>query len=270
MSAEVRISKWLLVWLFLLAICAFCINYNIETASISLNSPLISNNLALNVIGGVMTGLMAVLLEKLYSYYLNKKAVRTFLWLRARLLYGMIYTLSRNVEQVIINPAVSPFNNMFGDLIRIINNISLEIYNTDYSLFWPNELLKAHKGFQIHDYMKIKLSMDGFIIYDLAISEFSLDENQYKMNLLEQHRNQMVSSIPDMRSERHRKIYDVLKVLNKFLYTDLRIVDSYLEAIQNDEPTVFDWNLEKQKIEQGYINPYNVNTVDNFLAKNPL
>ena len=71
MSAEVKLTKWLLLCTIILLIIAVLINLNIENSYIVLDSPFVLNNLALTLVGGVITGITVVIIEKLYRYKIN-------------------------------------------------------------------------------------------------------------------------------------------------------------------------------------------------------
>ena len=59
-------------------IAAICVNINIETGIITLNTFVLSNNMALTLSSGVCTGVVVVLVEKIYKYYLDKMRQNIF------------------------------------------------------------------------------------------------------------------------------------------------------------------------------------------------
>ena len=64
MSANIKIIKRLMAIAVLTLIAAICVNINIETGIITLNTFVLSNNMALTLSSGVCTGVVVVLVEK--------------------------------------------------------------------------------------------------------------------------------------------------------------------------------------------------------------
>lgn len=74
MQQEMRITKRLIVYAIISMIVAFLINVNIEMKLVCLDTVWISNELILSIVSGCFTGFLAVILEKIYKYRIDKSS----------------------------------------------------------------------------------------------------------------------------------------------------------------------------------------------------
>ena len=263
MSAEVKLTKWLLFCTIILLIIAVLINLNIENSYIVLDSPFVSNNLALTLVGGVITGITAVIIEKLYRYKINKEFLQRFLWGRAAMLYGEIYHTHRTIEYVMGNKDIFPQEQIFINQVYKIQNIALEITNTDYQSFFKDNLIKTHEKFRSGIHYKILFFHVDFDNLRSSINKFEIAKLEQKMLLLKNEMKHIDCKPADTTYVEKYKIYYVLKILNQKLISYLDVIEHYMKAIQLDEPKEYDWDLLKCQI----IKPCHT-SLDKFLNEN--
>ena len=260
MSSEIKLTKCLIICVIVLLIIAVLINLNIERQFMVLDSPLVSNNLALTLIGGVITGITAVVIEKFYRYRMTRKFLQKFLWDRAVMLYGEIYHTHRTIENLIGDKNIFLQKQMFSHQVQKIQNLAFEMVNVDYHLFMRDNLMDVHESFKSNGYYNIFNFLSvAFTYLDISIMNFEFAKNQYKVSSL---MNKMYKPADTTYAEKYR-IYYVLKVLNQKLISYLDLVEPYMKAIQRDDSENYNWDALKIKI----LIPCSA-SLDKFLEEN--
>lgn len=263
MSSEVKLTKHLIICVIFLLMIAVLINLNIERQFIVLDSPFVSNNLALTLAGGVITGITAVVIEKFYRYRMTRRFLQKFLWDRAVQLYGEIYHTRRNVEDLICNKVNIIQTQIFNNQMMKIKNLAFEIVSVDYHLFVKDNLMEVHENFRQSGYYSIS-NIDSILNnLDIAVLEFELAKNLYQALLLENQRYNLQRKIADTTFKEKYKFYYVLKIFKQELSSYLDLVEPYMKAIQLDDPENYDWDSLKNKT----IIPCYTN-LDKFLKEN--
>ena len=184
------------------------------------------------------------------------------------MLYNEIYHTHRTVEKVISDRNIFPQKNMFSEQMYKIQNIALEMVNTDYQLFFTDNLTKVHENFKVNDYYKIFDSSYISAMLNLSIMEFEIAKNKYQILLIKSKKYNVQGECSDTTYVAKYKIYYVLKIFNKQLLSYLNIVEPYMKAIQLDDPRNYNWAFLKYRI----IKPCNTDSdksnLDKFLDKN--
>lgn len=250
MSVNIRIIRWLTVItvITLMAIC--CVNINIETEIIVLDTILISNNMMMTLLGGICTGLVVVLAEKNYKYHLDKNTYKSYLYNTAVMLYSDFYYVHKNINELLCDKSMKIPKNLFTSRMSVMQNRIWGMANTDYCVFRKKDkFMLVHNDFVRNKFMQLKNRMDQYIYFDIAFTEAEINQLKKIENADE-------------------NIYKVLKVLDAFTKEAMETIDQYLCAVQNDSPKKFIWTHDKEVIHGSYLGLYNSGNVNDFIKRN--
>ncbi|MCM1127186.1 MAG: hypothetical protein NC429_12030 [Lachnospiraceae bacterium] len=250
MSVNVKIIKWL-TWIAVIFLIATClVNINAETGIIILNSVLFSNSMILALCSGVCAGLVAVLADKSYNYYLDKNRLKKYLYNAAITLYSDFYYIHKNINELIFDRDTKIPKNLFTSRLPAMQNRLLWMVNTDYCVFRKKDkFMLAHNNFIRDKYIHLKNRMDEYIYFDIAFTEMEINQLKNIENTDE-------------------NIYKVLKVLDVFAKEALETLDQYLRVLQKDSPKKFIWTHDKEVIHNSYLGLHNSGDVNDFLKRN--
>ena len=131
MSTEIKITKRLILYAIGLLLVAVIINVNMESHIWVLNSSFISNSLLLTLIGGVCTGITAVIVEKIYKYRLDKRINTFAIFQLSSLLYAELYYWHCNINELNDNREIPIPENIFDNKIPLIRNYINQIASID-------------------------------------------------------------------------------------------------------------------------------------------
>ncbi len=250
MSANIKIIKRLMVIAVLTLIATICVNINIETGIIALNTFVLSNNIALTLSGGVCTGVVVVLAEKIYKYYLDKNATKYFLYNTMMMLYSDYYYTYRDIDKLLKNRNLIVPKNLFSYRMPTMQNRLGGIANTDYCVFKKKDkFMFVHNDFAQNKFIKLKNQLDQYIYFQIAYTEMEMKQ---------------IMGIENA----NKNIYEVLNVLGGFSKEALGILNQYLDALQKDSPKKFNWSQNVETIHNSYLGLYNSGNVDEFLKRN--
>lgn len=231
-------------------IATICVNINIETGIIALNTFVLSNNIALTLSGGVCTGVVVVLAEKIYKYYLDKNATKYFLYNTMMMLYSDYYYTYRDIDKLLKNRNLIVPKNLFSYRMPTMQNRLGGIANTDYCVFKKKDkFMFVHNDFAQNKFIKLKNQLDQYIYFQIAYTEMEMKQ---------------IMGIENA----NKNIYEVLNVLGGFSKEALGILNQYLDALQKDSPKKFNWSQNVETIHNSYLGLYNSGNVDEFLKRN--
>lgn len=250
MGTNVKIIKELILLtaIFFMATCF--VNINVETKMIVSNTVFISNSMMMTLCGGICTGLVAVLAERIYNYHLDKSTFKSYLYNVAMTLYSDFYYMHKNINELLFDKSTEIPKNLFTSRLPDIQNRLWGMANTDYCVFRKKDnFMLVHNNFVRDEFMHLKNRMDEYIYFEIAFTEAEI--NQFKK----------VENVDE-------KIYKVLKVLDMFTKEAMKTLDQYLCALQKDTPKKFLWTHNKEIIHNSYLGLYNSGNVNDFLKRN--
>ncbi len=250
MSANVKIIKCmtLITAIFFMATCF--VNINAETGLIVLNTVLFSDSMMLTLCGGVCTGLVVVLAEKIYKYHLDKTTLKSYLYNTAMMLYSDFYYVHKNINELLYDKSMGIPKNLFTSRLSAMQNRLWGIANTDYCVFRKKDnFMLVHNNFVRDKFMHLKNRMDQYIFFEIAFTEAEINQLKKIENADE-------------------NVYKVLKILDAFTKEAMETLDQYLDALQKDVPQKFNWTHNKEIIHSSYLGMYNSGNVNDFLKRN--
>lgn len=246
MEQEIKIIKHLILYGGILLIVALLANFNSEKMYISINSPIVSNNLVLTLAGGICTGITAVLLEKIFKYRLDKSNIIKSMYCDAVMIYSEMYYWMRNVEELCNDRNLPIPENLFSNNLPMVNSYICRLRCYDYSCFGKRDSVeKAHDAFKQKDLKDINDVFSCMNYYGIAIT-------QSKINEL------------DTGIKNKDDIYRVLTILdNKLICCEERIENLIKELDKADR--TLSWEKDKDMIINGYYGIYG-KTLEEFIA----
>lgn len=179
MKQEIKISKYLIGILSIFLLLSVLVNYNSENGCIIINSSVLSNNLLLTLLGGICTGIIAVLIEKLYKYHLDIISIRQYIYYDAIILYSEIYYWICNIKELENNKQFDIPENIFSNKLLMVKNYIWRLKSYDYENFLkPDSIKKAHEVFILSD--------ANYILEVLELMNYlTISILKYKINKLE-------------------------------------------------------------------------------------
>jgi len=272
MSANIKIIKWLTLITVIILMATCCVNINIETGIIVLDTILISNNMMMTLLGGICTGLVVVLAEKNYKYHLDKNTYKSYLYNTAMMLYSDFYYVHKNINELLCEKSMKIPKNLFTSRLSVMQNRLWGMANTDYCVFRKKDkFMLVHNNFVRDKFMQLKNRMDQYIYFEIAFTEAEINQLKNKMDQCK------YLGIPFTEAEidqfkkvenADENIYKVLKVLDTFTKESMETLDQYLCVLQNDSPKKFIWSHTKELIHSSYLGLYNSGNVNDFIKRN--
>ncbi len=249
MSTEIKITKRLILYAIGLLLVAVIINVNMESHIWVLNSSFISNSLLLTLIGGVCTGLTAVIVEKIYKYRLDKRINTFAIFQLSSLLYAELYYWHCNINELNDNREIPIPENIFDNKIPLIRNYINQIASIDYCVFWGKDKLMVEQG-------AFKSTYFG------QINKMLLDLGYFSRGILENRIEKLKGNMENLTDE-----YQVLQILDKSILQCMEIVDSYIGVIQIKD-LQNSWEQQKKYLEGNYLGIYSVGKTKEFVERN--
>ena len=248
MQQEIKIIKRLILYGILMLAVSILVNVNSEKMYIQINSPLISNNLALTLLGGVCTGIIAVLFEKIYAYHLNRLAITRSIYIDAIRLYAEIHYWICNIKELIADRNIGVPTNLFSHKLPEVNAYINKLKSYDYCNFLRKDSVnKAYEVFREQDSNAILCVLSKIYYLPIAINQSKIDEIQ-----------------KNIQSKDY--IYKVLSILeNQLLLCEERIENLIDEVSKNGK--LLDWDKDKSIILKGYNGVY-AQSLEDFINEN--
>lgn len=247
MKAEVKITKCILLCTIISLVFAVVININIDKELFIFGWKIVLDNFVLTLVCGIFTGSLVILIEKIYRYEMSKSSARFYLYNIAGDLYAEIYYWHRNIRELNNNKSLQIPINLFSNKMPMIQNMLSSIRHTDYYPFWKKErFFLKHEAFISNEYWELEKCFQNCVYFDFAI-------NGKKYNL----------------PVDYTKVYDVLNILDTKFLVALDLIEKYLKSIEKTEKR-YNWEMRKGKIQSSYLGLYNIENLDDFIARNKI
>lgn len=172
MCETIKITKRLILYAVLSLIAMILINVNIEKNIFFVDKAWISNDMLMNITGGLLAGFTAVVFEKVYKYRLDKAQVIRNLSAYLVMLYAELYYWICNIKELDGDKNVEIPQNLFSGKKPIIDTYLWNILNIDYCEFWhKGNLQKIVEDFAVEGIDKIRMLQSKMIYLNIALNE---------------------------------------------------------------------------------------------------
>ena len=237
MQQEMRITKRLIVYAIISMIVAFLINVNIEMKLVCLDTVWISNELILSIVSGCFTGFLAVILEKIYKYRIDKSIAIILLYYNLYMLYAECYYWICNIKELEADKKLKIPKELFSGKLPLMNCYLSVIRDTDYVCFFKKDtVMEMHENFCINVIYKIEKVFNETKCLEMAL-------NIEEINKLTQ-------------EESCGETYRVLHIMSGELQNVCSDVEIFIMEIDKKDKRV-DWSRDKRKIVKSYLGLYN-------------
>lgn len=236
MCETIKITKRLILYAVLSLIAMILINVNIEKNIFFVDKAWISNDMLMNITGGLLAGFTAVVFEKVYKYRLDKAQAIRNLSAYLVMLYAELYYWICNIKELDDDKNVEIPQNLFSGKRPIIDTYLWNISNIDYCEFWhKGNLQKIVEDFAVEGIGKIRMLQSKMIYLNIALSEKQIN---------------VCKNAPYIENE-----YKVLHIISCELQQVCDNIESVLKQIEKTDKQ-FDWGVQKEKIVEGYLGLY--------------
>lgn len=233
MRVCVNTIKWLIGFLIVVFILAYCISLNIENHFIIVNSKWISNDFLFAVSGGAFASLLIVLALEVLKYFQFRKDTEDRLFSYFMNLYDSVLQTRTACKR-----AIDGSYSITGGMLRQTTDNAILNLNAinylDYTSFCKkkNRISKLLVCFRQEKYFPIKNTLVDFLFFHLAVQEDQID-------LLQQGKTDNVTC----------NSTNTNKALKKILCQSgdlLTLIDQFLSNIDNELGNRYNWKSIKQ------------------------
>lgn len=232
MAQTIKLTKRLILYAGLSLIAMILVNVNMEESIFFVDQAWISNDMIMNIVGGLLVGLVAVILEKVYKFKLDKAQALRNLSVYLMLLYGELYYWICNIEELEKDRKLEIPKNLFSGKKPIIDSYLWNISRVDYCDFWrKGDMQEKFETFAKDGIDEIRALQSKMFYLEIALNEKEIN---------------ICKNIPYTGDE-----YKVLLIISNRIQQACDDIESVLQQIEKEEKN-FDWKCQKEKIVENY------------------
>lgn len=241
MKSNIKSIKFLIVLSLVFLFITYGISLNEENKWIILNTPWLSNSFVFAIVGGSFASLLVVLACEMQKYQSIKRQTEDYIFGQLFSLYSQITIIHYNTMRQ-LNETSSPVPHNLIDEIAYrgktcITSLSTIDYVTIYKDNVIEEQLSLYRG---NVGTQINLFLQNTIFLKMAI-------NKDKIALLEQGRDELITSQNPKTHQTLKKIFDDSCAVLSF-------IEESLEVINKECKMRYHWSELKRKVISGEEN----------------
>lgn len=278
MSFSKKTIQFAMIVSIVLLLLTYLVTVNIETNTISIDSPWISNNFFLSFFGGAFASIIVVLICELQKFCSMKSSLEKYLYYHAAFLYMQLYKMQQNIIDFEKRPEEEISKDLFDEPIGQIQNAINAILGTDYTCFSSkNKFLIKHQAFISTLQQLSPIILQGKNALEIAILEIKIkqsDQNisEMKKAMEEQDiiKRMQVFSTQDKRISITSKDYPVSAVLTvhkKHVTDAMEYVDSYLQSLDDENKGSFKWSTYRDSIKESFLHIFDAWSLEKYLKQ---
>ena len=227
----------------------YLVSLNKELSILLLNCKYISNDFFFAIFGGIFASTIVVLLCEIQKYLQNKRNIEDYFFYNLAFFYGKLFSIKNNIHYLFSNAQEHLSKNQFDNDINVLQNIINSLLTVDYSTFKNGEITKLINNYKTNDYTLFKTTLDNFIYLKIA-------SVQDKINAI----NSCGATTTNVLTLK------TMKILSIKIDDAIKLLDSYLETIDNNCKSRYNWNKIKMGI-QGDISNTDYNGFEKFIGE---
>ena len=232
MAQTIKLTKRLIVYAGLSLIAMILVNVNMEESILFVDQAWISNDMIMNIVGGLLVGFVAVILEKVYKFKLDKAQALCNLSVYLMLLYGELYYWICDIEELEKDRKLEIPKNLFSSKKQIVDSYLWNISRVDYCDFWrKGDMQEKFETFAKDGIDEIRALQSKMFYLEIALNEKEIN---------------VCKNIPYTGDE-----YKVLHIISDWLQQACDDIEPVLQQIEKEEKN-FDWKCQKEKIVENY------------------
>lgn len=238
----------------ILVVITYLETVNIENHFLSINSPWISNNFLLTIIGGAFASMLVVLACEIQKFYATKASTKAFLFYHGTQLYIHLFRMLRNAQDYRHHPEQEIVKTLFDDPIDQAEKEKNALLSADYASFSSNNSLLAGYQTICSELWKTWSTVTaGKRALEVAILEV-------KIALLEQNQKRPITSGDG-------KVGAVLTTHEKHVADAMEAVNMFLELFEEENMKKYPWSEMKASMEQSYVSLFDAWNLEKYVEE---
>lgn len=255
MSGNIQTIKFTAALSTIFAIFTYIITLNMELAFFAPNWLWISNIFALTVCGGIFASTLVVMFCEVQKYLSNKSSCEQYLFYQTVYLYSALSLIQRVTKEFLETPTEAVTENLLERTVQMIRCQLNAIQSVDYMTFSKkNNLMIAQHNFCT----EIAPKINSFLHVDNYLTRAVLTVQIANMDHFGQKKSVTTAD---------QLVFQVLTVINKNSILLLDDVSGYLNSIDHACHNRFHWDIQKQKIDEGYTSFFTAGNLEDFIKQ---
>jgi hypothetical protein len=261
-----------------LLILTYLVTVNIETNTISVDSPWISNNFLLAFFGGAFASMIVVLICELQKFCSMKSSLEKYLYYQAAFLYMQLYKMQQNIIDFEKRPEEVISKNLFDEPIVQVQNTINAILGTDYTCFSSKSMfLTKHQAFLSALQQLSPVVSQGKNALEVAIIEIKIKQSDQSISelkkameeqdiikrmqtLLEQNKHIPITA-------KDYPVSAVLTVHKKHVTDAMEHVDIYLQSLDDESKGSFKWPENRDLMKKSFLHFFDAWSLEKYLKQ---
>lgn len=255
MRGNIKTIKFTAVLSAIFALLTYIITLNMELLFFAPNWPWISNNFALTACGGIFASTLVVMLCEVQKYLSNKSSCENYLFYQTMYLYLALFLMQKITKEFIDTPTEAIAESLYENNVQMAQCQLNAIQSADYTTFSSkNELMATQHNFCSEVIPKIK-------------SFLSIDNYLKRAILTVQMANVAQFGVKRPITTTDPLIFRTLSIINEKSLALLADISNHLQSIDKACHNRFAWEVQKQKIHEGYTSIFTAGKFEDFLKQ---
>lgn len=256
MNGNIKTIKFTATLSIVFLMLTYIITLNMELAFFAPNWPWLSNNFALSVCGGIFTSTFVVMLCEVQKYLNNKSSCENFLFYQTMYLYIQFYFMQKVTGEFIENQTKEVPETLLKDRVQMAQYQLNAIQSIEYITFSAkNKLMIAQHNF----YSQLIPQFNSFL---------SSVDNYLKMAIL----TTQISNLERLSAKKpvttaDSLVFQTLTTIHKKSLSFSEDISNFLKLVDCACHNRFCWEVQKQKINEGYISIFTAGKFEDFLKQ---
>ena len=238
MRESIKIIRYTGIISAILFVLTYIVSVNMEYSFVKLNTPWISNNFMLTVMGGVFASVHVVLLCEVRKYFFLKASVEDQIFWQGLYLYETLLQERQNICDYLGHPDICVPPNLVNETTRMIQCQINALRTIEYVTFkqTPDTLMVEHRNFVSESTLQFLPVLQGPRKLESAILETRIAEKEKEIEKLKERmaRSEVngwcaAPTVPITSSaERVNKVFKDLKIA---LDANIESTDNFLQKV---------------------------------------
>ena len=252
MNASKKTIQFTGVASIVLIVATYLITVNIENQLLSINSPWISNNFLLTIIGGAFASMLVVLACEIQKFCTMKASTEAFLFFHATQLYVYLFQMQKNAHDYQNHTEKEINETLFDGPLSQAQNELYSILSADYATFSPrNSIMKEHQIVR----EKLQKNWQPLFSGNNALKIVILEE---KISRVELGKDRTITSGVN-------KVRAVLATHERRSMNAMEIINAYLKAFEKEDKEKYPWFEIKDSMEQAYVSIFDAWSLERYI-----
>lgn len=239
MRTQVKIVRFAATTSILFAITTYFITLNMENGFAALNTPWLSNNLALTVCGGAFASMLVVLVCEVQKYLLEKQNTENLIYTHTAYIFAQLYVMKSCIQSCVTNQTQTVPGQLLAYPTGIIRNEIALVSNADYVTLKDNGLAKEYQNLCQTVFQNIEKYVISTSNLDIAVK-------------MDQINNLQFYGVERPITAQSYYTHQVLDILSRNLVSLPGEIDSFLCALDKACKNRYRWSTQRDAMMASY------------------